>query len=214
MGRKLTEQQFNNPAAWETAYAKQGRLWGGVPAIIPDLPDHSRVLELGCGNGKLLAFLAENLHECIGLDFSENACRLSQRNVKSPNVNLIIADARQIPLRSGSVDTVIAFHVVGHLLAEDRTALVAESARVLSSGGKFLFCDFSIEDFRAGNGEEIEDRTYRRGTGIITHYFTDDEIRALSGHLSIDMMRTIRRSMKIRGTVYPRAEIMATFVRC
>ena len=202
-----------NPNAWDTAYATQGRLWGGVPLFISDLSGHSRVLDLGCGSGKLLKFLIGKMYECIGIDFSENACRLARKTVKNPDMNLLIADVRQIPLRSCSIDAVFAYHVAGHLPAEDRSLLVEESAQVLSVGGKFIFCDFSVEDFRAGKGTEVEEHTYRRGNGILTHYFTEDEVRLLSEKFIIETIRTIRWPMKIRGTEYPRAEIAATFVK-
>ena len=32
-----------------------GPLWGGAVHSLPALPDHARVLELGCGNGKTLS---------------------------------------------------------------------------------------------------------------------------------------------------------------
>jgi hypothetical protein len=35
---------------------------------------------------------------------------------------------------------------------------------------------FSIKDFRYGKGKEIEENSFVRGNGIITHYFKDDEL--------------------------------------
>ncbi len=201
------------PDAWDKAYATQGRLWGGTPGPVPELPAGSRVLELGCGNGKLLLSLAGKPYDCIALDFSQHACRLARRTVNNPDVTLLVADARKIPLRSGTVNAVVAHHVAGHLLAEDRSFLINETARVLSGGGWFLFCDFSAEDFRAGKGTEIGERTYRRGTGIITHYFTEEEVRGMSGPFQVRDLTTIRRIMTVGGRIYPRAEIMATFVK-
>ncbi len=55
--------------AWDSDYRTRGHLWGGNPASLPALPDNSRVLELGCGNGKNLPGMMEkgwNIY-CNGL---------------------------------------------------------------------------------------------------------------------------------------------------
>ena len=144
-----------SPAEWDRAYARQGRLWGGVPLPIPPLPVQSRILELGCGNGKTVAALSQKTENLIALDFSPQACRLARRQLAGRGMaDILTADARAIPLTAGSVDAVIAYHVAGHLLHRDRLLLFRESARVLKRGGLFLFCDFSTEDFRCGTGEE------------------------------------------------------------
>jgi SAM-dependent methyltransferase len=47
--------------AWEAGYRTRGRTWGGSPGCIPPLHLGGRVLELGCGDGKTLAFLISSL---------------------------------------------------------------------------------------------------------------------------------------------------------
>jgi SAM-dependent methyltransferase len=200
--------------AWDCAYATQGRLWGGLPFHVPGLPDKARVLELGCGNGMTTGALAGKQYDLVALDFSPHACRLARNALKGhAPVDVLTADARTIPLRSGSVDVVVAHHVAGHLREKDRTLMVKEAARVLKGGGRFLFCAFSVEDFRVGKGTEVEPQTYRRGNGIITHYFTEAEIGSLSDRFIPDTIRTHRWSMKVRGGDHTRAEIIASFTR-
>ncbi|MBP1928443.1 SAM-dependent methyltransferase [Methanolinea mesophila] len=43
--------------AWDTGYRTRGRVWGGSPGLVPELPAEGRILELGCGDGKTLSFL-------------------------------------------------------------------------------------------------------------------------------------------------------------
>lgn len=201
-------------SAWDHLYAKQGCLWGGMPFPVQDLPQHSCILELGCGNGKIVSLLAGKQFDLVALDFSPHACRLARNAVKEyAATDILTADARTIPLRSGSVDAVVANHIAGHLMEKDRTILLCEVARVLRGGGRFLFCDFSVDDFRAGNGTEVEKHTYLRGTGIITHYFTEAEVRLLSDRFIPDTISTHNWSMKVRGRDHTRAEIIASFIR-
>jgi len=205
---------MTSSSVWDTTYLTQGRLWGGVPSGLPPLPAQSRILELGCGNGKTTAALSELTKNLIALDLSPYACRLASRKLAGrETTDILTADARAIPLVAGSVDAIVAHHVAGHLLLEDRIILVHESARVVKEGGLFIFCDFSVEDFRCGRGTEIEEKTYRRGNGIITHYFTEGEVRSFTGRFFPASIRTHRWSLKVRGRDHTRAEILACFRR-
>lgn len=199
--------------AWESAYATQGRLWGGAPFRIDSLPNDSRILELGCGSGNLLGALTGKGYDCLALDFSRRACMLARDTIRDPSVTLLTADARTIPLHSSCIDVTIAHHVAGHMTTEGRTTLFREVARVLRQGGRFIFCDFSEKDFRAGQGTEIEDHTFLRGNRIITHYFTEEEVRSLSGTLRVCNLTTVCRTMTVRGKSYTRAEVVASFAR-
>lgn len=65
-----------------------------------------------------------------------------------------------------------------HLLKKEREAAVCEFERVLKPGGMIFLEVFGIKDMRYG-GEEIEEHTFVRQSGIIYHYFTKEELQAL-----------------------------------
>lgn len=195
---------------WDRAYETQGRLWGGGSFPLWPLPEQARILELGCGSGKMTPVLAQTVRDLIALDFSPHACRLTQKlHAGGDFVDVLTADARMIPLSSGCVDAVIACHVLGHQLSADRILLIQEATRVLKTGGELQFCDFSVGDFRAGTGREIEPQTYLRGSGIITHYFTEDEVVSLFGGMILQQVEVLRHPIRVRGRNYPREEIRA-----
>ena len=89
--------------------------------------------------------------------------------------------------------------------------LAGEVTRLLAPGGTLYFRDFSVEDFRFGRGEQTEEGTFMRKNGIITHYFSGDEVRALFLRLTVTSLVQHRWEMRVRGTVFPRAEIVAEF---
>ncbi|MGB3943701.1 MAG: class I SAM-dependent methyltransferase, partial [Methanothrix sp.] len=64
--------------AWDRQYREKGRIWRGAPAKLPDLPEGSRVLELGCGNGKTLAAMLRRSWRVAALDISTLALRLGR----------------------------------------------------------------------------------------------------------------------------------------
>jgi len=73
------------------------------------------------------------------------------------------------------------------------------------------FRDFSTGDFRYGRGRETETGTFTRKNGIATHYFTDSEVLTLFSGLTVLSCVQHRWEMRIRGTVFSRAEIVAEF---
>jgi len=198
--------------AWEKDYTCRGRLWGGAVVDLPAVPEGSLVLELGSGDGKTLSALPGGCR-AVALDVSAQALHLASR-VRA-DAAFIQADAGCLPLQERIFDAVFAFHVAGHLLADGRRALASEAARVLKPGGRIYFRDFSERDMRAGQGAEVEPGTFRRGSGILTHYFGEDEVADLfrSQQIQQDCIGTHCWKMRIKGKDHLRAEVHAAFIK-
>ncbi len=196
--------------AWDRDYARRGRVWGGSVKDLPALPDGSLVLEMGCGDGKTLSIMPASWR-IAAVDISFQALLLARR--ARPDACLLLADGCRLPLQSEWFDAVFAFHVAGHLFQAERLSLGKEAARVLRPGGRLFFRDFSREDMRMGQGEKVEEATFRRGSGIITHYFSEGEVAAMFSGLEMDLIRTQRWSMRIRGEMLLRSEVEAVLVK-
>lgn len=196
--------------AWEKDYACRGRLWGGAVVDLPSVPESSLVLEIGSGDGKTLSALPGGCR-VVALDVSSQALLLASR-VRA-DAAFIQADAGCLPLRERIFDAVFAFHVAGHLLADGRRALACEAARVLKPDGRLFFRDFSSLDMRAGQGAEVEPATFRRGSGIVTHYFTEVEAMELFSSLRLAAIGTHCWKMRIKGKDHLRAEVQAAFFK-
>jgi ubiquinone/menaquinone biosynthesis C-methylase UbiE len=128
-------------------------------------------------------------------------------------VDRSVADARYLPFKDEAFDAVIAVHVIGHMPKPDRNLSSSEAARVLKPGGSLVFRDFSVNDFRYGTGDETECSTFRRGTGIITHYFFESEVTGLFSALRPVSITPRRWTMKVRGTTLLREEVEAVFLK-
>jgi ubiquinone/menaquinone biosynthesis C-methylase UbiE len=196
--------------AWERDYSIRGRLWGGGVRGIPHLSEGASVLELGCGDGKTLAGMPCSW-KAAAIDISPQALRLTRRVL--PDIRLILADAGLLPFREESFNAVFAFHVTGHLCLQGREALAREVARVLVPGGKLFFREFGTEDMRMGQGEAVEEGTYRRGAGILTHYFTEVEVELLFCDLLPISVSTHRWRLRVKGKDLARAEVEAVFLK-
>jgi len=201
------------PSPWDEDYRRRGNLWGGAPAPLPEIPDGAAVLEVGCGNGKTLEALARRSPRVTAVDISSEAVALARRRPGTAEADLAVADARHLPFRDEAFDAAFLVHVAGHLPLRGRRAVASEAVRMLRPGGTLFFRSFSVEDMRAGKGMETEPWTFRRGEGIITHYFTEAETAELFAPLVPVSVRTHRWRMRIRGEDLPRAEVEGVFRR-
>lgn len=96
----------------------------------------SRILEVGCGGGALLAFLAGKGHGAVGLDISREAVELAAR--AAPSCRVVLADAGVLPFGDASFDRLLSHHLVEHL--ENLPAALREWRRVLAPGGVMAVC--------------------------------------------------------------------------
>jgi SAM-dependent methyltransferase len=204
----------NDRNPWDDDYQRRGRLWGGSAASLSGLSCSSRILELGCGDGKTVSLLVQGGFFVTAVDFSCRAASLCQSRCRDPErVRILVADVRQTPFRDESFDGIIASHTAGHLSLSGRRDLAREAFRLLSPGGVLYFRDFSAEDFRSGRGKETEPGTFLRNNGITTHYFTSEEVHTLFTGLAVRSFIQHRWEMRVRGTVLPRVEIVAEFYK-
>jgi SAM-dependent methyltransferase len=127
-----------------------------------------RVLEIGCGTGRVLLPIARAGFDIFGVDASQPmldrcATKLSEepRDVRG-RVRLQHGDARNLDLGE-TFDLVIApFRVFQHQITiEDQLAFLATAARHLTPGGRFAFDLFNpnFAALLAADGVEREDTT-------------------------------------------------------
>lgn len=94
----------------------------------------ARVLDLGCGCGYGTAHLAEAPSRLVvGLDRAAEAASYARRHYRLGGLHFGRADLRALPVKSASMDGVVAMEVIEHL--PEPAALLEEARRVLRPGG-------------------------------------------------------------------------------
>jgi ubiquinone/menaquinone biosynthesis C-methylase UbiE len=107
-------------------------------AVADTLPAHSRILDVGCGNGVPITEALVNAgHRVVGLDSSSGMLALFRLNL--PNTPVVRADARQCPFAAGEFDAAISWGMMFHLTRLDQPAVLESVSRVLKPGAPFLF---------------------------------------------------------------------------
>ncbi|MBT8107069.1 MAG: metalloregulator ArsR/SmtB family transcription factor [Gammaproteobacteria bacterium] len=98
------------------------------------------LLDIGCGQGRLLKLLASRAHRVVGVDVDPDARRLARAALLLagvPNCSLRQGDMYALPFKDGEFDTIILDDVLAG--AERPVAAVEEARRLLRRGGRLLF---------------------------------------------------------------------------
>ncbi len=102
------------------------------------------VVDVGTGRAELLvAALRLGAARAVGLEYSPDAVRLARRTLDAaqeqeslPRAEVLLADARAMPLPDRSVDLVTMLDVVEHLAPRELERTLSETRRVLRPGGR------------------------------------------------------------------------------
>ncbi len=103
-----------------------------------------RVLEIGCGDGRLLESLRDLGREWVGLDLMESYLRFARTSRQvAAGTGFTAGRAGQLPFADGSFDAVLCAQNTFGLLGEEKLPTMREAARVARAGGKVVFVVYS-----------------------------------------------------------------------
>lgn len=97
------------------------------------------LLDIGCGQGRILKLLASRAHRVVGVDIDPDARRLARAELLlagSPNCSLRHGDMYSLPFEDQAFDTIILDGVLSE--AARPTDVLGEALRLLRRGGRLL----------------------------------------------------------------------------
>jgi len=106
-----------------------------IPLIAEHLPPVGTMLDVGAGEGQIARVAASAGLGVVGIDPAWAQVAVGRDRAGGPAY--LQGSATSLPLASGSVDVAVACLVFEHITDVD--AALAEVARVLAPGGRFLF---------------------------------------------------------------------------
>ncbi len=142
-----------------------------------------RVLELGCGYGRVMKPLSLVVREVAGCDIAQESLSLARSYLEPRrNVALVRANAVRLPFATGAFDATVCVQNGISAFGVDPRDLVAEAVRVTRTGGRILFSTYSAriwperlewfrEQAREGLVGAIDEARTRDGTIVCTDGF-------------------------------------------
>lgn len=127
-----------DPSAFKAVFEEQK--WFFINEIVPFFPKDKtlRLLDIGCGNGSLLAAAKEKGYtNVVGIDISpeqvEIANKLGVLEVKLGNLNDLITQQNE------KFDVISGMDIIEHFSKDELTELVLNLKKILNPGGMVIF---------------------------------------------------------------------------
>lgn len=134
-----TSDPWDAHAAWWQEQFTQGVDPEYVEQILPLIAEHlprtGRVVDVGCGEGQVARLAADAGLEAVGVDAA--GAQLAEARRRAGGPTYVQGSATDLPLAERSAQAAVACLVFEHFADLDRA--LAEVARVLRPGGRFLF---------------------------------------------------------------------------
>ena len=166
-----------------------------LDAFVAELPAGALVIDVGAGPGIDRLDLARRGVRAIALDFSRGMLRAGAAEFPGPRLQ---ADARHLPLASGTADGVWANASLLHLPADDARTALREVHRVLRPAGMLWL------SVKRGSGAATESERYGR-----PRFFQYWSAEALDAAMDAGGFETVAASVD-RG---PRSEWLTRLAR-
>jgi ubiquinone/menaquinone biosynthesis C-methylase UbiE len=172
-----------------------------------------RVLDLGCGAGRHVAYIAAQGLEAYGLDVSETGLRKTMERLKKRSLEalLVKCDMKLLPFTDSCFSAIICLNTIYHQRLREMQQTISEVHRTLEKDGLFLANFHSRRSHRYGCGIKIEENTFMDQDGLekgVLHHFADEnELERFFKNFRIVKKRLNER--KVKNYLQSRWEILA-----
>jgi len=137
-------------------------------------PDR-KVIDAGCGTGRLAAHLADAGLNVTGIDLSPTMVLVARR--LNPEIEFTAGELTALPADDGSAAGVVSWYSIIHLEQDAIDAVAFEFARVLRPGGAALVA------FQAGSGSRTLTRAYGHDVVLRAELHNPDDVtRSFTAH--------------------------------
>ncbi len=144
---KKTKEDYNKIA--EDFSRTRGKPWPEVEFLVDDyLIPGERVLDLGCGNGRLLEPLKGKEIDYFGVDNSEELIEIAKKRYPS-RVKFQVADALNLPFPNNYFDKIYSIAALHHVPSKEfRLQFLKEARRVLKPEGLLILTCWKFKSKR------------------------------------------------------------------
>ncbi len=150
--------------------------WARTMWIYNNVRRGSSVLDLGCGGG-ILSLLKRKGVRVTGVDISTQCAATARRNGYDAAA---VAQLAALPFADDSFDYVVSLDVMGHIMFEDKDAVLREIKRVLRPAGVTLHGIECLDRSKRKDYDEMSEEELRRYINVDGHVGMEDETEIAS----------------------------------
>jgi SAM-dependent methyltransferase len=118
-------------------------LWEDLQLFKDFIKDNVKMLDLGCGNGRLIQLLESKKVDYLGVDYNEDFIRIAK--AKYPQYKFEVGDVQNLAIPVESFDAVTLIAVLNHLPGDElKKRVLANAASYLKPGGCLLMTNWDL----------------------------------------------------------------------
>lgn len=180
--KEKTMEHFNKTAETYDQTSDGKFVFPMYESLLRELSQYSngKLLDVGCGNGNVLAALEDTKIELYGIDLSENMINEAKNRLGS-NVDLCIGDAEKLPYQDDYFDVVVCNASFHHY--PNPEVVLKDMHRVLKKGAKLLIGEgYVIQPLRA-----LLNLSFRFSDSGDYHSYGKRELRDMFKHCGFEL---------------------------
>ena len=193
------KNQFESAQNIIEIYKKHARAWtelrgnflyekAWLDHFLALIPQHSKILDLGCGSGKPIAdYLIQHEHKITGVDSSDVMIEMAQQNF--PEQHWLQADMRTIEF-DHKFNAILAWDSFFHLTPNDQRQMFRQFAQFAQQGTVLMFSS------GPSHGEAIGDLF---GDALYHASLAPEEYRALLKQSGFKVIKMVAEDVECTG---------------
>ncbi len=179
-----------------------------VALDLSGITDGSNILEIATGSGEMFSLIADRNPRGlnVGIDLSASMAAVTQDRMRKrhPEVRcgLKAVDARQMPFRDASFDTVVCCYLLELLAANDIVRALHEVQRVLKPGGKMVV-------ILIGHDRAYFNAAYRVASKLVPAFWGQQLEEKRMDAIFESCGFAVRTQRRVTQTLYPSRVLLA-----
>ena len=170
---KLHHQEFNYKRL-------QFKSW--LDAIVSELDSGDIILDIGCGNGRVVKHFIDRGFRCVGVDISEKMLELARKHV--PKGKFYRKDFTKLMFKPNSFDAVVSTFALNHIPK-------SEFKKVMKSCRIFLKKDgLLVLGMVKGNDEGLFDGFYGKKMTLYGAGYTKKELLGILRPIGFEILKS------------------------